>query len=182
VKLRLADSIVGHDDERAHALLGDLQAEANDALENLRDLARGIYPPLLADKGLAEALSAQARKSPVAVEVDADGVGRCGQDVEVALYFCILEAMSNVAKYAHASSVHVRLARHDGNVEFEVVDDGVGFDPANASSGSGLQGMADRLEAVGGTLTVDSTPGRGTTVSGIVPVGRPPPPAEGAFT
>jgi signal transduction histidine kinase len=182
VKLRLADSIVGHDDERAHALLGDLQAEANDALENLRDLARGIYPPLLADKGLAEALSAQARKSPVAVEVDADGVGRCGQDVEVALYFCILEAMSNMAKYAHASSGHVRLARHDGNVEFEVVDDGVGFDPANATSGSGLQGMADRLEAVGGTLTVDSTPGRGTTVSGIVPVGRPPPPAEGAFT
>ena len=183
VKLRLADAIVGHDDERAHALLGDLQAEANDALENLRDLARGIYPPLLADRGLAEALSAQARKSPVSVEVDADGVGRCGQDVEVALYFCILEAMSNVAKYAHASSAHVRLARHDGHVEFEVVDDGVGFDPANATSGSGLQGMADRLEAVGGALTVDSTPGRGTSVSGIVPVAQPASTAtEGAST
>ncbi len=171
VKLRLADSVMDRDVTAAHDLLGQLQAEASDALENLRDLARGIYPPLLADKGLATALEGQARKSLVPVTLEADSVGRYTPEIEAAVYFCSLEALSNVAKYAEASGVQVRLAQHDGHLTFEVRDDGAGFDVARAGSGTGLQGMVDRLEAIGGSLSVTSEPGAGTTVSGRVPVG-----------
>jgi signal transduction histidine kinase len=170
VKLRLADSFVGRDDERAHALLSELGTDTNDALETLRDLARGIYPPLLADKGLAEALRAQARKSPMPVQVQSDGVGRYPQAAEGAVYFCVLEALQNAAKYAEASQVSVRLAQRDGRLTFEIQDDGRGFDPAANGHGSGLQGMADRLEALGGSLEVASEPGRGTTISGWIRV------------
>jgi signal transduction histidine kinase len=170
VKIRLADSILDRDTAAAHGMLAQLQGEANDALENLRDLARGIYPPLLADKGLAAALEGQARKSPVPVALDAAGVGRYPPEVEAAVYFCSLEALNNVAKYAAASSVEVRLAQSDGHLTFEIRDDGTGFDTATAARGTGLQGMADRLEAIGGSLSVASQPGAGTTVSGSVPV------------
>ena len=169
VKLRLADGLVGRDDEKVHVMLADLQAESTAALENLRDLARGIYPPLLADKGLAAALEAQARKSPVPITVVGDGVGRFPQEVEAAVYFCALEALQNVAKYADAERVTVRLAAPDGSLRFEVKDDGRGFDPS-AASGSGLTNMRDRLDALGGTLVVRSEPGTGTTVAGSVPV------------
>ncbi len=111
VKLRLADTVVDRDTAAAHELLGQLQAEAGEALENLRDLARGIYPPLLADKGLPAALDGQARKSTVPVTLDASGVGRYTPEVEAAVYFCSLEALSNIAKYASASRVEVRLAQ-----------------------------------------------------------------------
>src|SRR5262249_1133546 len=147
------------------------QAEATDALENLRDLARGIYPPLLADQGLAAALSAQARKSVVPVSVEADGLGRYPQEVEAAVYFCALEALQNTAKYANPSSASLRVSASTGGLRFELVDDGAGFDPATTPRGSGLQGMADRLDAVGGSLRVRSAPGEGTTVVGAVPVG-----------
>jgi signal transduction histidine kinase len=170
VKLRLADTMVDRDAGAAHELLGQLQAEAGDALENLRDLARGIYPPLLADKGLPAALDGQVRKSPVPVTLDADGVGRYAPEVEAAVYFCSLEALNNIAKYASASRVEVRLAQSNGNLMFEIRDDGAGFEAATAAHGTGLQGMADRLEAIGGSLTVTSAPGAGTTVSGQVPV------------
>jgi signal transduction histidine kinase len=171
VKMRLADSLVDRDAEKAHAMLADLQREANEALETLRDLARGIYPPLLADQGLAAALQAQARKSPIPVEVSPDGVGRYPQDVEAAMYFCVLEALQNVAKYAGASHANVTLGADRGTLRFEVVDDGRGFDPAATGYGTGLQGMADRLDAIGGTLEVRSAPGAGTVVIGRVPVG-----------
>jgi signal transduction histidine kinase len=171
VKLRLADTMVDRDTGAAHELLGQLQTEAGDALENLRDLARGIYPPLLADKGLAAALDGQARKSPVPVTMDASGVGRYTPEVEAAVYFCSLEALNNIAKYASASRVDVRLAQSDGHLTFEISDDGAGFDAATAVHGTGLQGMADRVEAIGGSLTVTSAPGTGTTVGGWVPVG-----------
>jgi len=170
VKIRLADSIVDRDTAAAHDLLTQLQSEANDALENLRDLARGIYPPLLADKGLSAALDGQARKSTVPVTLDASGVGRYTPEVEAAVYFCSLEALSNIAKYASASRVEVRLAQSNGHLTFEIRDDGAGFDPAAAEHGTGLRGMADRVEAIGGSLTVTSAPGAGTTVSGQVPV------------
>jgi signal transduction histidine kinase len=170
VKIRLADSILDRDTAAAHGMLAQLQDEANDALENLRDLARGIYPPLLADKGLAAALDGQARKSPVPVALDAAGVGRYPPEVEAAVYFCSLEALNNVAKYAAASSVEVRLAQSDGHLTFEIRDDGTGFDMATAVRGTGLQGMSDRIEAIGGSLAVTSEPGAGTTVSGSVPV------------
>ncbi|MGH2634763.1 MAG: sensor histidine kinase [Actinomycetota bacterium] len=169
VKLRLADALVGKDEPRAHAMLAELQDETNGALENLRDLARGIYPPLLADKGLVAALEGQARKSALPVSVDAGVVGRYSQDVEAAVYFCALEALQNVAKYAGASTARVRLHAANGTLGFDVEDDGRGFDPS-AVSGSGLTNMRDRLDALGGALEVRSSPGRGTTISGRIPV------------
>jgi signal transduction histidine kinase len=170
VKLKLTDALVGKDEQRAHAMLAELQTETNQALEDLRDLARGIYPPLLADKGLAAALEGQARKSTVPVSVESDGIGRYPQEAEAAVYFSCLEALQNVAKYANATRATVLLGQFDGSLTFEVVDDGVGFDPEAVSHGSGLQGTADRMAALGGVLTVRSAPGDGTTVAGRLPV------------
>ncbi len=166
VKLRLADGLVERDATQAHELLAQLQGETNSALEDLRDLARGIYPPLLADKGLAAALAAQGRKSGLPVQIEADGIGRYPQEVEAAVYFSCLEALQNVAKYADASSVTVSLAERDRVLTFIVADDGRGFDPVSSVGGSGLQGMADRLGAQDGELVVTSSPGRGTTIEG----------------
>ena len=140
------------------------------ALDDLRDLARGIYPPLLADQGLIPALQAQARKAPVPVDIEADGIGRYPQDAEAAVYFCTLEALQNIAKYAGACRATVRLSCADGGFQFSITDDGAGFDTASTRSGSGLQGMADRLAALGGVLDVRSQPGHGTTLSGKLPV------------
>jgi signal transduction histidine kinase len=174
VKLRLAEQLVERDPEKARALLGELQADGNDALEDLRDLARGIYPPLLADQGLAAALQAQARRSVVPVTVEGDGIGRFPQDVEAAVYFCSLEALQNVAKYAHASRATVRLVCGNGSLAFDVIDDGVGFQPGDTLHGTGLQGMSDRLAALGGTLEVRSAPGSGTSISGRIPLEEMP--------
>lgn len=171
VKLRLARTLTSKDPERAGGLLEDLQQETQSALENLRDLARGIYPPLLADKGLAPALEAQARKVPVPVDVDADGIGRYSQEAEAAAYFCVLEALQNVTKYAEASRVIVRLGEDNGLLTFSVSDDGEGFDTERTGGGSGLQNMADRVEALGGSLQIASQLGSGTTITGRVPVG-----------
>jgi signal transduction histidine kinase len=153
-------------------MLADLQEEATETLEDLRDLARGIYPPLLADKGLPAALGSQVRRAPVPVSIEPDGVGRYPADIESAVYFCCLEALNNVAKYAHASAVEIRLSDADGVLRFDVVDDGRGFDPSTTGRGTGLQGMADRLDAVGGVLEVQSRPKSGTTVSGRLPIDR----------
>jgi signal transduction histidine kinase len=150
-------------------MLDALQTSAGDTLEDLRDLARGIYPPLLADRGLAAAIEAQARRSPLPVGVEPDGIGRYSQDVESAVYFSVLEGLNNAAKYAGASKVTVRLRHEEGLVVFEVWDDGRGFDPAETGYGTGLQGVADRLDAVGGRLEVMSRPGRGTMIIGKVP-------------
>jgi len=163
--------LASKDPQATEAELESLQADATAALEELRDLARGIYPPLLADKGLVAALEAQARKAAVPVEVQADGVGRFPPEIEATVYFCALEALNNVAKYASASRATVHLTDGAGELQFEVSDDGVGFDPAAAKRGTGIQGMADRLAALGGELTVRSTPGRGTTIQGSVPAG-----------
>jgi signal transduction histidine kinase len=152
------------------AMLSDLQQGLGDALETLRDLARGIYPPLLADKGLGAALEAQARKAAAPVAIEPDGIGRYSQDIEAAVYFCTLEALNNVAKYAEASSVKVSLSDEGGELQFRIVDDGRGFDTNVTDYGTGLQGMADRLDAVGGSLEVRSGLGQGTTVIGRVTV------------
>jgi signal transduction histidine kinase len=173
VQLRLAEQMVGRDAEKERAVIHRLQNAANEALEDLRDLARGIYPPLLADRGLEAALEAQARKSPVPVVVEAEAIGRYPRDVESAVYFCTLEALNNVSKYADASRAVVRLAQSNGQLTFTVTDDGRGFDPETTGSGTGLQGMADRLDAIGGHFDVASAPGAGTTVTGRVPVGAP---------
>jgi signal transduction histidine kinase len=171
IQLRLAESQASKSAPELANLLEELRARSTGALEDLRDLARGIYPPLLADKGLPAAVEAQAGKSGLPVQVETDSVGRYPQEAEAALYFCVLEALQNVAKYADASRVRIRLWTRDGDLGFEVEDDGVGFNRAVTPKGSGLHNMADRLEALGGNLEVVSLPGRGTTVTGRVPVG-----------
>ena len=167
-KLALTESVAGQDTERERALVAQLKAETSGALETLRELARGIYPPLLADQGLAAAVSAQAGKAPGPVEVDADGVGRYPVELETAIYFCCVEALQNAAKHAPGSAVRVSLAEDDGQVVFSVTDDGPGFVPATAPAGTGLRNMGDRLAALGGSCQVDSSPGRGTTVTGRI--------------
>ena len=170
VKIRLAETLAKREGaENTAATLEQLQSDAGNALEDLRDLARGIFPPLLADKGLPDAIASQARKSTVPIDIDADGVGRYAQEVEAAVYFCSLEALQNVAKYAHASRASIKLTLINGTLTFEVTDDGDGFDPTSIGYGTGLQGMADRLDALGGTLEVRSAPGEGTAVIGRVP-------------
>jgi signal transduction histidine kinase len=170
VKARLARQVAERDPPKAAELLAQIEAETQMALEDLRDLARGIYPPLLADEGLVAALRAQARKASIEVALDAEDVGRYPQEVEATVYFCTLEALQNVAKYAEADSAEVRLSKSNATLSFAVIDDGRGFDPAAVGPGSGLQGMADRLAAVGGSFDLESSPGRGTTVGGSVPV------------
>jgi signal transduction histidine kinase len=169
VKVRLAQQLTSRDPDGATAMLEDVQADATDALENLRQLARGIYPPLLADKGLVTALEAQVRRAAIPVRVHGEGVERYGQDVEAAVYFSCLEALQNVAKYADATQAEVVLSNGDGVLRFEVRDDGVGFDPASTGYGTGLQGIADRLAALEGSVEIQSALGQGTAVIGSVP-------------
>ena len=171
VKTRLARDLTVRDPGKAAEMLTQIDAEIQKALDDLRDLARGIYPPLLVDKGLGAALDAQARRSPVPITIRAEGLGRYPPEVEAAIYFSCLEALQNVAKYAEASSATVILAQSNGHLTFEVVDDGRGFDPASHSNGTGLQGIADRLGALHGDLTVRSEPGEGTRVRGRIEVG-----------
>jgi signal transduction histidine kinase len=163
--LALAESVAGQDEQRERALVTQLKAETSGALATLRDLARGIYPPLLADQGLAAAISAQAGKAPGPVEVSTDGVGRYPAEIETAVYFCCVEALHNAARHAPGSAVWIILADTGQGPEFEVTDNGPGFDPA-AVAASGLRNMSDRLAALGGSCQVDSSPCRGTTVTG----------------
>jgi signal transduction histidine kinase len=170
VKLGLVDMLLTRDPAKASATIVALKSDADEALETLRDLARGIYPPLLAERGLAVALQSQAGKATLPVHVDADGVGRYPQEIEAALYFCTLEALQNVQKYANASSALVRLREDGGQLLVEVTDDGRGFDVAVTSRGAGLSNMEDRLEALGGTLRIETSPAHGTTLVAKVPV------------
>ena len=159
--------------DRTSALLEQLETEADDAVATLRGLAQGIYPPVLEAEGLLSALTAQVSTSPLPVTVHAPGLPRHTPEAEAAVYFCVLEALQNAAKYAQGSSLHVRLEQRDGQLCFDVTDDGIGFDALAVTHGSGLRGIADRLDTVGGTLRVHSTPGAGTRVSGTVPVDAP---------
>jgi len=170
VKTRLARDLTARDPGKAAEMLTQMDAEIKTALDDLRDLARGIYPPLLVDEGLGAALNAQARRSTVPTTIRAEGLGRYAPEVEAAIYFSCLEALQNVAKYAEASSATVILAQSNGHLTFEVVDDGHGFDAESHANGTGLQGIADRLGALHGDLTVRSEPGAGTRVRGRIDV------------
>jgi signal transduction histidine kinase len=169
VQLSLLEDSAG-DSGEVRQMTGELRAGLRAAIDDLRALARGIYPPLLADQGLGPALRAQAGRAPLPVQVETDGIGRYPRDAEAAVYFCILEALQNTTKYARASQATVALSCPGSHLEFTVTDDGTGFDTATASHGTGLQGMADRLAAAGGTLRINSARGSGTTISGRLPV------------
>jgi signal transduction histidine kinase len=149
--------------------LAGLAADFDDALDELRSAAHGIYPPLLADEGLATALREVARRSTMPLTVDLADVGRLSEDRETAIYYCCLEALQNVAKHAgDDAEALLRLWRDRNAVRFAVSDNGLGFVPRPAHNGAGLTNMTDRIGAVGGTLSVRSTPGEGTTVLGAV--------------
>ena len=157
---------------RLDGRLAELAADFDDALDELRSAAHGIYPPLLADDGLDAALREIARRSTVPLTVDLEDVGRLSEDRETAIYYCCLEALQNVAKHGgDGAAASLRLWRDRKAVRFSVSDDGVGFLPRRPpAKGAGLTNMTDRIGAVGGTLAVRSTPGEGTTVAGAVAI------------
>ena len=169
VKLGLAQTLLGRDVDRATSILQELKADADEALETLRDLARGIYPPILADRGLRAALDSQARKATIPVSIEADALERYTPDVEATVYFCVLEALQNTQKYAGASRAIVRIGFADGSLRFEVEDDGTGIDPVSVRKGTGLTNVADRLDALGGRLDIDARPGHGCRLIGSLP-------------
>jgi PAS domain S-box-containing protein len=164
--LRLAQAKLQSDPEEATKLLNGASEELAQALEELRELARGIHPAVLSDRGLSAALEALAGRTPLPVEVLAPEE-RLPPPVEAAAYYVVSEALTNVAKYAQASSVGVRVTRLNGRAIVEVADDGVGG--ADPESGSGLRGLADRVEALDGRLHVESSPGHGTVVRAEIP-------------
>jgi signal transduction histidine kinase len=173
IELELAEELVREDPERGAARIHELEHDVDEALEELRALAHGVYPPMLADRGLVEALRSVATRSTIAVELDAHSVDRYPPEVESAVYFCVLEAIQNVHKHARAARrIVVRLdGVSRGELRFSVRDDGPGT--AVLSAGSGITNMRDRLAAVGGSAWVTSTPGVGTVVRGRLPTTAP---------
>jgi signal transduction histidine kinase len=174
VTVRLAQQVAASDPEQARVLLEQLGHDQQDAVQELRDLAHGIYPPVLMDRGLVAALESAAGRAALPVAVAGSDAGRFPQEVEAAVYFCCLEALQNAAKHAgEGARATVTIERRDDGLSFTVADDGVGFDPAGpAGRGHGFVNMGDRVGAIGGTLEVDSAPGRGTRVLGVVPIDR----------
>ena len=170
VKLRLAKALAAKDPAQASEMLQDLRDQTELARRTLLDLASGIYPTTLEERGIAAALEEQANAAGTHVTVEAEGVERLSIETEAAVYFVCLEAVQNAAKYARASDVRILLSRRDGHLAFEVSDDGIGFDSSRVEEGSGLRNMRDRLAAFGGDVEIDSTPGGGTRVTGRVPV------------
>jgi signal transduction histidine kinase len=171
VKAGLVQQLADSDPARSKALLDDLARDTQSALDELRNLAHGIYPPLLGSGGLGEALSAACRRAVLPTQFEAADIGRYPPELEAAIYFCCLEGLQNAAKYAgSAATVRVTLWEEAGGLLFEVRDDGAGFDAALSSPGAGLINMRDRLGAVGGRLTIESQPGTGTRVTGAVPL------------
>jgi len=152
--------------------IGEIQEDVTRALSELRDLAHGIYPAVLENEGLPAALREAASRSAIEVAVDADAAKRYPPELEAAIYFCCLEALQNAAKHAgEGATAGVRLAQENGEIRFEVTDDGVGYDAESTPPSTGLQNMADRIGALGGVLRVKSKPGGGVAVLGAVPVG-----------
>jgi signal transduction histidine kinase len=168
LSLRLAQAQLRSSPDRAEDLLESSREELAHALEELRELARGIHPAVLTDRGLHEALEALAARTPLPVDVDAPRE-RLPEKVEAAAYYVVSEALANVTKYAKASSVRVQIAQLNGNAKVVVSDDGVGG--ADPLRGSGLRGLADRLSALDGTLAVESPPGAGTCIRAEIPLG-----------
>jgi signal transduction histidine kinase len=172
VNLGLAQRIAETSPEEARAMLGQLGQDLKEAIQQLRNLAHGIYPPLLADRGLGEALAAAAARSALPTTVEATALHRHTPDVEAAVYFCCLEALQNAGKHAgQGARARIRIWEEEGGLLFEISDDGAGFDMGSTSKlGAGFMNMGDRVGAIGGSLAVDSVPGQGTTISARIPV------------
>jgi signal transduction histidine kinase len=173
VQLRGAQAKVPAESGELAAELAAVTDGLNSALTELRDYARGIHPAILTTSGLAAALKALARRSPVPVELDLLIGARLPESVEVTAYYAVSEALANAAKHANASTIRVRVEPRDDELRLSVTDDGVGG--ANPAHGSGLVGLKDRVAAIGGRLTVQSRPGQGTQLAVALPV-RPDPP------
>jgi PAS domain S-box-containing protein len=167
LNLRLAARACG-DDEDSRAAFERATEELAQALEELRELARGIHPAVLSDRGLEPAIEALAQRTPLPVEIEVGLGERLPEPVEAAAYYVVAEALTNTAKYAHASAVQVRIARANGMAHIEVTDDGVGG--AATDRGSGLRGLCDRVEALGGRLRVNSPVGEGTILTADIPM------------
>ena len=167
LSLRLAQAKLRSDPAEASEVLSGASVELAFALEELRELARGLHPAVLSDRGLAAALQGLADRAPVPVELDVQITDRLSEQVEVALFYVAAEALTNVAKYAEATAVHLRLLRTNGEAIVEIADDGVGG--ARLQHGSGLRGLRDRVESLDGALQVTSEPGQGTIVRVVIP-------------
>ena len=170
VNLRLTKDVVAEDPEMAAQMLDELGQAVQETIRELRELAHGIYPPLLVDSGLGEALKAVVNRSPLDIELNTEGIGRYGGDVEAAVYFCCLEALQNAGKHAASAHVVVRVWEESGSLLFEVRDDGPGFDVRTAQRGHGYVNMMDRLGAIGGAGRWESEIGHGTAIRGSLPL------------
>jgi signal transduction histidine kinase len=175
IELELTEDLVRSDPERGVERLRQLEGELDQALDELRSLAHGVYPPLLSDRGLPEALQSAARRSAIPVRLATHGVGRYAPEIESAVYFCVLEAIQNAMKHAAgARTLRVQIDGTGTELRFSVRDDGAGAPGGRIDGGAGMTNMNDRLEAVGGELELVSTPGVGTTVRGRLPGGVVP--------
>ncbi len=176
VKLRLIQRIADADPAQAMAMIEEARADVLATVDEVRALAHGIYPPLLMDRGLPEALQAAAGRSSLRASVETVDIGRYAQDVEAAVYFCCLEAMQNAGKHAgEDATISIRVVADADGLRFEVADTGAGFDLSDGVHGHGFINMADRLGAIGGSVQVWSAPGEGTRISGTIPVPARPP-------
>jgi signal transduction histidine kinase len=167
--LRAAQDLIESDPAKATAILEELSGTVGQAIQEFRALSHGIYPPLLQDRGLSEALANAARGLPIAARVDPDGIGRYEPAVEATVYFCCLEALQNAAKHGGESAA-VRLWEQTGELRFEITDDGPGIDLARGTVGAGLTNMRDRVGALGGSVEIAAVNDDGTSVRGSIPL------------
>jgi signal transduction histidine kinase len=171
VRLGLVAERLDEDAPSSAGAVRDLERQVDETIDEVRSFARGIYPSLLAERGLTEALRAAGRSAPVPTIVDAALIGRYPPEIEATVYFSCMEALQNAAKHARgATGVTISLS-HNPHLRFAVSDDGSGFDTAHTNGGAGLTNIRDRLAAVGGALHVESGPGSGTRISGVIPAG-----------
>jgi signal transduction histidine kinase len=159
---------VGLDDVRE--VLDALRSDADFAIDAVRDFARGIYPPLLESDGLSAALTPHVRSSPIPTSLEVSNIGRYSREIEATVYFCVLEGLQNAIRHSNATAIAVTLEEVAGELSFSVRDDGTGFDPSELPTESGLINLVDRLDAIAGSLVVETAPGLGTTVVGRIPI------------
>lgn len=175
VALRIHLALAGERLDRAEdrAMLERLGVEVDDAIDELRAIAHGVYPATLADQGIGAALAGVARRSAIPVGIRDGWRGRHSEAVETTVYYCCLEGVQNAAKHAGPGAVAtIRLSEAEGRVSFSVEDDGAGFDPGDVEPGAGLTNLTDRVAAVGGILHIDGEPGRGARITGEIPIQR----------